>query len=113
MATEPPVSDRIEPRLVTVRRYHRTRTAAKWAGFGLIGLLLLIGAFLVWLNTDPGRRFIVRQINNFEAASGLQVNVERIEGSVFGQLTLHGLTLSDPDGIFFRAPEAEVQRRQE
>ena len=111
MATEPPVSDRIEPRLVTVRRYHRTRTAAKWAGFGLIGLLLLIGAFLVWLNTDPGRRFIVRQINNFEAASGLQVNVERIEGSVFGQLTLHGLTLSDPDGIFFRAPEAEVEYR--
>jgi autotransporter translocation and assembly factor TamB len=42
-------------------------------------VLLLIAAFLVWLNTDPGRRYIVRQINAFETVSGLQVHVGRIE----------------------------------
>ena len=46
--------------------------------------------------------------NAFETVSGLRVGVERIEGSVFGDLTLHGVTLSDPQGVFFRAPTAEL-----
>src|SRR5688500_1393456 len=107
MATAAPADDRV----VIVRHRHPALTAAKWTGIGLLTLLLLVGAFLVWLNTDPGRRFIVRQINNFEAASGLQVGVGRIEGSVFGEMTLHDLTLSDPKGVFFRAPVAQLNYR--
>ena len=61
------------------------RRIAKWAAIVLAAILVLIGAFLLWLNTDPGRRFIVGQINAFEAASGLRVHVDRIEGSVFGR----------------------------
>jgi len=96
---------------VTVVRRHPARAAAKWAGIGLAAIVLLLAALLAWMNTDPGRRFIVRQINNFEAASGLQVHVDRIEGSVFGELTLHGVALSDPEGVFFRAPRAELDYR--
>src|SRR5688500_14428981 len=107
MATAAPADDRV----VIVRRRHPALTAAKWTGIGLLTLLLLIGAFLVWLNTDPGRRFIVRQINNFEAASGLQVQVGRIEGSVFGEMILHDVRLSDSEGVFFRAPRAELDYR--
>ena len=73
------------------------------------GSSLLLGAFLLWLNTDPGRRFIVRQINAFETASGLQVHVGRIEGSVFGELTLHDLTLADPQGHLL--PRADGRAR--
>ena len=61
MATSAPGFDEV----VVVRRRHPAATAAKWAGIGLLGLLVLVGALLLWLNTDPGRRFIVRQINNF------------------------------------------------
>lgn len=96
---------------VIVRRRHPAVSIAKWAGISLLVILLLLGAFAAWLNTDPGRRFIVRQINNFEAASGLQVHVDRITGSVFGEMTLHGLALSDPRGVFFRAPTAELDYR--
>ena len=96
---------------VIVRRRHPAVSIAKWAGISLLVILLLLGAFAAWLNTDPGRRFIVRQINNFEMASGLQVHIERIEGSVFGEMTLHGLALSDPEGVFFRAPVAELDYR--
>ena len=56
-------------------------------------------------------RAVVAQINAFETASGLKVGVERIEGSIFGDLTLHGVTLSDPQGVFFRAPTAELDYR--
>lgn len=84
---------------------------AKWAGIVLLTLVILAGAFLAWLNTDAGRRFVVRQINAIEMASGLQVHVDRIDGSVFGAMTLHGVALSDPQGVFFRADRAEVEYR--
>jgi translocation and assembly module TamB len=93
------------------RGRHRARTAAKWTGIGLIGLVVLIGLFFVWLNSDLGRRYVVNQINNLETASGLDIDVERIEGSLFGELTLHGLTLKDPKGTFFSAREATVDWR--
>jgi translocation and assembly module TamB len=89
----------------------RARTAAKWGGIGLIGIVLLVGAFFVWLNSDLGRRYVVKQINNLETTSGLDIDVGRIEGSLFGRLTLHDLQLKDPKGVFFVAPEAELDWR--
>jgi translocation and assembly module TamB len=96
---------------VIIRRRHPAVILARWAGILLLGVVLLLGAFLLWLNTDPGRRFLVRQINAFETVSGLQVHVERIDGSVFGELRLRNLSLADPRGTFFRAPVAELDYR--
>ncbi len=107
MASEPPPAEEV----TVVRRRAPAVTVAKWAGLALIVLLILGAAFVAWLNTDAGRRFVVRQINAIEMASGLQVGVERIDGSIFGSMTLHGLTLSDPQGVFFQAPSAEVDYR--
>lgn len=87
------------------------RTAAKWIGIAVLALLLLAAAFLAWLNTDAGRRFVVRQINGLEMASGLKVGIGRIDGSLFGTMTIHDLTLADPDGTFFRAPVAVADYR--
>ncbi len=53
----------------------------------------------------------MQQINQLEMASGLDIDVGRIEGSVFGELTLHDLTLKDPKGTFFVAPEATLDWR--
>ena len=97
--------------VIVRRRRHPASRIAKWFGIVLIGLVALLGAFLLWLNTDPGRRFLVSQINAFETVSGLKVQVGRIEGSVFGSLVLHDVALADPDGIFFRAPTAELDYR--
>jgi len=87
------------------------RRIAKWTAIVLAALLALAGAFFLWLNTDSGRAFVVRQINAFESASGLQVHVGRIEGSVFGSLRIHDLSLADPQGIFLRAPVADLNYR--
>lgn len=105
MASEAPAET-----IVVVRR-NPALTIAKWSGIVLLAIVLLVGAFALWLTTDSGRRFVVAQINAFETASGLKVGVERIEGSIFGDLTLHGVTLSDPQGVFFRAPTAELDYR--
>lgn len=87
------------------------RRIAIWVAIALAAIVVLVLAFLLWLNTDPGRRFITGQINAFEAASGLKVHVGRIEGSVFGEMRLIDVSLSDPQGIFFHANEADLDYR--
>lgn len=99
------------PETIVIRRRSPWRTAAKWAGIVLATILIAVAAFLGWLNTDAGRRFVVGQINGFETASGLKVHVERIEGSLFGEMRLIGFSLADPHGTFFRATEADVDYR--
>ena len=86
-------------------------TAAKWIGIAIAGLLVLIGALLVFLNTDPGRRTVTNFIDGTETASGLRINIEGLEGSLYGELTIRGLTLSDPKGVFFYAPVVQLDWR--
>ncbi|HLL31329.1 MAG TPA: hypothetical protein VK403_10065, partial [Allosphingosinicella sp.] len=93
------------------RGRQRARAAAKWTGVGLIGIIVAILLFFVWLNSSLGHRYVVMQINELETASGLDIDVGRIEGSLFGELTLHNLTLKDPKGTFFVAPEATLDWR--
>ncbi|HEX8442023.1 MAG TPA: translocation/assembly module TamB domain-containing protein [Allosphingosinicella sp.] len=79
---------------------------------GLAALLLLLVAGLYYgINTEFGRRFVVRQIDQLEFASGLDIDIGRIEGSIYGQLIIHDLTLKDPKGTFFVAPRAELDWR--
>ncbi|HEX8535264.1 MAG TPA: hypothetical protein VF662_13950, partial [Allosphingosinicella sp.] len=87
------------------------RTAAKWAAIVFGVLLLLIAGIFLGINTDIGRRYVVSQINNLEMASGLDIDIGRIEGSIYGKLTIHDLTLKDTKGTFFVAPVAEMDWR--
>jgi translocation and assembly module TamB len=100
-----------EPAPNVPRGRRRARTAAKWTGIGLIGLVVAILLFFVWLNSSLGHRYVVKQINALETASGLDIDVGRIEGSLFGELTLHNLTLKDPKGTFFVASKATLDWR--
>jgi len=89
----------------------RARAIAKWTGIVLAGLIVLLLLFWVWLNSEFGHRFVVKQINQMEMASGLDIDVGSIEGSLFGELTLKNLTLADPKGRFFAASEAKMDWR--
>jgi len=93
--------------VVVIRRSPWWRVA-KWLGIFLGLLIAAVAAFLIWLNSDSGRRFIVERINGLELASGLKINVDRIEGDIWSEVTVHGMTLSDPQGVFLAVPRAEV-----
>ncbi|HEX8526197.1 hypothetical protein, partial [Allosphingosinicella sp.] len=97
-----------EEEVVVVRRRSVWWTVSKWLGIVLGILIALVAAFLIWLNSDSGRRFIVERINGLEMASGLRIHIDRIEGSIWNEMTVHGLTLSDPQGAFFAAPTAAL-----
>jgi translocation and assembly module TamB len=100
-----------ETETVVVRRRAPGWTIAKWAGIVLATIVALFAAFLLWLNSEAGHRFIVDRINATETVSGLKIHVGRIEGSIFSRLTVHDLSIADPHGTFASAPRAEVDYR--
>ena len=81
----------------------------------LAALLVLLAAALIggiaYLNTDGGRAFAVRQLPLYAPKSGLTVRARGIEGSLFGQATIRGLELGDPDGVFAKAERVDVDWR--
>jgi translocation and assembly module TamB len=83
----------------------------KWAAIALAALILLAGALLLGINSDPGRRWVAGQINGMEMASGLSIHVDGLEGSLYGKLRVRGLTLSDPKGVFFSSPLVSLDWR--
>ena len=83
----------------------------KWIGFTILGLILLVGAILLGINTDPGRRFVADQLGGYTTASGLNIKVGRIEGSLYGRMSLVDLRVSDPKGVFLSSPRLNVDWR--
>ncbi|NYF32411.1 translocation/assembly module TamB domain-containing protein [Sphingopyxis sp. JAI108] len=83
----------------------------RWVGLGLLGLILLFALFLIGLNSDAGRRFVVTQIEKYEFENGMKIGIGRLDGSLYGQMIIRDFTLSDPTGVFLRSPELRVDWR--
>ncbi|PZQ22465.1 MAG: hypothetical protein DI569_08365 [Sphingopyxis macrogoltabida] len=83
----------------------------RWIGLALLGLLVLAGLFLVGLNSDAGRRFVVTQIEKYEFENGMKIGIGRLDGSLYGAMVIREFTLSDPQGVFLASPELRVDWR--
>ena len=90
---------------------HKARRIAKWTGIVLAVLLALLVAAYSWIESDSGRRFVISQIEGLELENGMKIGIGELDGSLFGALTIRGLTLSDPQGVFLQVPEAELDWR--
>lgn len=84
---------------------------AKWLLAALLGLIVIVGLLMVAINTGPGRNFVAGKIAGLQFANGMKIGVGRIDGSIYGKMTIHDFTLSDPRGVFFRAPLVKVDWR--
>ena len=105
MTDENPVVD-----TVAVRRPLWQRIL-KWIALTVVGIVVLLGIVLVGINTDPGRRFVADQLGGYTTASGLNIKVGRIDGSIYGQMILSDLRVSDPKGVFLTSPRLDVDWR--
>ncbi len=92
-------------------RNHRARQIAKWGSIVLAGVLLLLVALVLGLNTSPGKRFVAEQIAALEFENGLEIDVGRIDGSLYGEMVLHDVSFSDPKGVFLTSPELRMDWR--
>lgn len=89
----------------------RRRRWAKRIGWAIAAIVApLVLAFLA-LNSPFGKRFIADQIASYAPASGLHVEVGRIQGDIYREAVLHDVVLSDPKGRFLVIPVVELDWR--
>jgi translocation and assembly module TamB len=81
---------------------------AKWAGIGIVSLMLLVGVVLLGLDTQPGKRFLIRQVAALQLESGMAIQIGRIDGSIYSDMRIHDLVLRDPKGVFAVSPLVKV-----
>jgi hypothetical protein len=94
-------------------RWHRVRARAlKTVAFTLLGLVALAVAVIFGIDTGPGRRFVADEIAGLRFENGMRITVGRIEGSLYGKMTLHHLSVRDTKGEFLFSPQVEVDWRQ-
>ena len=74
----------------------------------ILGLVILVAGLLLFLNTQPGKKFLIRQIAALKLESGMAIEVGRIEGSVYSDMVIHDLVLRDPKGPFAVSPRVHV-----
>lgn len=99
------------PEMTAPRQCGRGRRVAAWIGIGIAALLALLVVIGLGLNTAPGRRFVVSQLDGYKLANGLTIRIERIDGSLYGQLSLFNLRLDDTRGQFASAPRIDLDWR--
>lgn len=83
----------------------------KWIGIAVLCVIALVLVVLFGINTDPGRRLVADQIGGYTTASGLNIKVGRIDGSIYGAMTLSDVRVSDPKGVFLTSPKLAVDWR--
>ena len=88
-----------EPQVIVIRKHWSRRLLNELLAL-LLALLLLLVAGLVLLDTAPGHRWLADRIAGIETASGLKIEIGRIEGSVFGNSHLKNVRVSDSKGVF-------------
>lgn len=74
----------------------------------IVALAVLVAGLLLFLNTQPGKRFLIKQIAALKLESGMGIEVGRIEGSIYSDMVIHDLILRDPKGPFAVSPRVHV-----
>lgn len=99
------------PEQVVIVRRPLWQRIAKWVAIVLAALVALLLILVVGVNTGPGRRTLANFLGGYRTASGLNIHVDRIEGSIYGQMRLVGLQVRDRHGTFLTSPEVDVDWR--
>ncbi len=109
MAQDTPVTETTDAAVVAKRPLWQR--ILKWILFLVLGLVILVGAVVLGINTDPGRRFVANRIGGYTTASGLNIKVGRIDGSLYGRMVLSDVRVADLRGVFLTSPRLSVDWR--
>ena len=108
MAEDTPLSEN-DAKTIVIRQGRPLWQKIVLGVLGLILAVVLVAAgLLLSLNTQPGKKFLIRQIAALKLESGMAIEVGRIEGSVYSDMIIHDLVLRDPKGPFAVSPRVHV-----
>ena len=80
----------------------------RWLLGGILTLLGIAAIAVAMLDTSFGHRFVVDRIAALQPANGLRFSIGRIEGSIYGRMTLINVRVRDPKGIVLVAPRVRL-----
>jgi translocation and assembly module TamB len=83
----------------------------KWLGIAVGALAILVVLALFGVNTGPGRGALARYLSGYTLANGLNIQVGRIDGSIYGAMTLRDVKVRDAKGVFAESPAISVDWR--
>lgn len=110
--TDPPPATDEAPASERRSLWQRAKVRAlKTVALVLLGAVGLVIAVILGIDTGPGHRFVAQQIAGLQFENGMKISVGRIEGSLYGKMTLHDLSVRDPKGEFLFSPEIHVDWR--
>ncbi|KRB86555.1 hypothetical protein ASE00_07640 [Sphingomonas sp. Root710] len=89
----------------------RSHRIAKRVGIALAVLAALAAALLLAIDSGPGRRFVASQFLPYGTESGLAVDIGRIDGTLYGRMTLHNIRVFDTQGVFASAGAVTIDWR--
>ncbi len=93
-------------------RPRRTGLFLAKAVLGVLGgIVLLVLLAVLGLDTGPGHRFVADQIRGLTFENGMQIRVGRIEGSIYGAMRVHDLSVRDSKGEFLFSPRVDIDWR--
>ncbi len=102
-------------RLKSLAQFDVRKLNWKKIGLHLMALIaivsVLLGATLAGLDTPVGRRWLVGFATGLKLNSGLKIEIGCLDGSLYGEMTLHDLKLRDPKGVFLISPEVHLDWR--
>ena len=75
---------------------------------GLLVLIALLVAAVVAIDTGPGHGFATRLIAGLKPANGLRYTVGKIDGSIYGRMTLRDVVVSDAKGVVATIPAVTI-----
>ena len=112
MAGDDPIPTDAGTSAVASRRGPVVPRLLRWLGTGLVALLVVFALVIAWLHTGWGRQWIAERIAAYAPASGLAIEVGRIEGSVLWSATLYDVRVRDAEGtLFLEVPEVDLNWR--
>jgi translocation and assembly module TamB len=65
----------------------------------------------VGLNTTVGRALIVAGLDRLPLGGGISLHVGRLDGSIYGRMIFHDVSVRDPGGAFVTSPEVTLAWR--
>ena len=104
------MAEETAPETVVVRR-PLWRRAAIWVVAGLGVIVAALGLAVLALDTQPGRRFVAEQIGRLTLGSGLNFQIGRIDGSLYGAMVLRDVRVRDTRGVFATSREIRLDWR--
>ncbi|MBV8972007.1 MAG: translocation/assembly module TamB domain-containing protein [Sphingomonadaceae bacterium] len=87
------------------------RRALFWLTTVVVGVILAGILAVFGLDTDAGRRFAAAQLAGYRSESGMSYRIGRIDGSLYGRMTLREVEVRDLKGVFAAAPAIDLTWR--